>query len=98
MRSAASWFDGAAAHAVSLLAALALVALVTGYPRALATSTQDVPHGRLVLLMWGICAGFVHGVGFVPSNRVLRWLLGPFAAWLLMAGSVLGMTVLARGG
>jgi predicted membrane protein len=50
-----------------------------------------------MLMLWGICAGFVHGVGFVPRSRVLRWLLGLFAAWLLMAGSVLDMTVLGRG-
>jgi predicted membrane protein len=65
--------------------------------RRLPPSTQDIHHGRLMLMLWGICAGFVHGVGFVPRSRVLRWLLGLFAAWLLMAGSVLDMTVLGRG-
>lgn len=98
MRSAASWLDGTAAHGVSLLAALALAGLVTGYPRALATSAQDVHHGRLVLMMWGICAGFVHGVGFVPRSRLMRWLLGPLAAWLLMAGSAIVLIVHAEGG
>lgn len=76
MRSSAAWIDGAAAHAVSLIVAIALVALVTGYPRAVATSAQDIHQGRLLLMVWGICAGFVHGVGFVPRSRLLRWLLG----------------------
>ena len=34
--------------------------------------------------MWGMSAGFVHGIGFVPRNNVLRVLLGPVAAWLGM--------------
>jgi len=34
--------------------------------------------------MWGMSAGFVHGVGFVPRNRLLRLLLGAAAAWALM--------------
>ena len=34
--------------------------------------------------MWGMSAGFVHGIGFVPRNNVLRVLLGPVIAWLLM--------------
>jgi predicted membrane protein len=38
----------------------------------------------LTLIMWGMSAGFVHGVGFVPRNRVLRVLLGPVIAWLWM--------------
>lgn len=98
MRSAASWLDGTAAHAISLLAAIALAGLFIGYPRVLATSMQDVHHGRLMLMMWGICAGFVHGVGFVPRSRLLRWLLGPLAAWLLMAGSAVALIVRAEGG
>ena len=39
----------------------------------------------LALIMWGLSAGFVHGVGFVPRNAALRLALGPLAAWPLMA-------------
>jgi predicted membrane protein len=46
---------------------------------------HDVPHGALVLLMWGVAAGFVHGVGFTPRGSMLRFWLGPLAAWVLMA-------------
>lgn len=97
MPTSASWTSGAAAHALSLFTAVALVALIVFYPRALATSPQGIHHGRLLLMMWGISAGFVHGVGFVPHSRLLGFLLGPFAAWLLMGGSVLTMIVLAKG-
>jgi predicted membrane protein len=38
-----------------------------------------------MLVMWGLSAGFVHGVGFVPRHPLLRLLLGPYAAWPLLA-------------
>ena len=79
------FFSGAWAHGISLVAALALMTLVTLLPHGLATADgSPISHGVLVLIMWGMSAGFVHGVGFVPRNRVLRMLLGPAVAWLLM--------------
>ena len=74
------------ARGVSLLAALTLMLLVTLLPRGLtAEDGSAISHGVLALIMWGMSAGFVHGVGFVPHNRILRVLLGPVVAWLLMA-------------
>jgi cyd operon protein YbgE len=73
------------ARGVSLVTAIALMLLVTLFPRALtAEDGSPISHGVLTLIMWGMSAGFVHGVGFVPRNRVLRVLLGPVAAWTLM--------------
>lgn len=73
------------ARAVSLVSALALMILVTVLPRGLATPDGNpISHGLLALIMWGMSAGFVHGIGFVPRNRTLRVLLGPIAAWLGM--------------
>lgn len=70
---------------VSLLAALALMLLVTLLPRGL-TQPDGAPvgHGVLMLVMWGLSAGFVHGVGFVPRHPLPRLLLGPVAAWIGM--------------
>ncbi len=70
---------------VSLALAVALSALILVYPRAIASSVSDIRHGLLSMMMWGIAAGFVHGVGFVP--RLLSWriLFHPFTGWLLMA-------------
>ncbi len=73
------------AQGISLFTALALMLLVTLLPRALATADgSPINHGTLTLIMWGLSAGFVHGVGFVPRHRVLRILLGPVIGWLLM--------------
>ncbi|HSH30597.1 MAG TPA: cyd operon YbgE family protein [Thiohalobacter sp.] len=43
-------------------------------------------HNLSLLIMWGVAAGFVHGVGFVPRMPLWRLVLGPYAAWILMAG------------
>lgn len=75
------------ARGISLLAALTLMLLVTLLPRALTVDDgSPIGHGVLTLIMWGLSAGFVHGVGFIPRSPVLRVLLGPLAAWM-------GMTV-----
>ena len=74
------------ARGISLLVALTLMMLVTLLPRGLTTEDgSPIGHGVLVLIMWGMSAGFVHGVGFIPRNRILRVLLGPLVAWLWMA-------------
>lgn len=65
--------------------ALALMLLITLLPRGLTTHDGSaISHGLLTLIMWGMSAGFVHGIGFIPQNRVLRVLLGPLVAWLGM--------------
>ena len=75
--------DSGWARGVSLLAALSLMLLVTLLPRGLTVDDgSPIGHGVLTLIMWGMSAGFVHGVGFVPRNRILRLLLGPLVAWL----------------
>ena len=82
------------ARLVSLLVAGALSLLLTLYPQAVVAGGQTPGHGTLMLCMWGIAAGFVHGVGFVPYNGRLRVALGPLAAWILM---LVGTLLLARG-
>lgn len=73
---------------LTLAAGLALAVIV--YPRGLVHEGVLLDHGWLALLMWGICAGFVHGVGFTPDNRALRILLGPVVAWpVLLPGCAL---------
>lgn len=77
------------ARGISLATAFALMLLITLSPRALTTADgSSIGHGVLMLIMWGMSAGFVHGVGFVPRNRVLRLLLGPWLAWPLLAVGV----------
>jgi cyd operon protein YbgE len=74
---------------LSLVMAIALVALILVYPRAVATSVSDVNHGLLNLLMWGIAIGFIHGVGFVPRMAVWRIAFNPIIGWPLMVFGIL---------
>ena len=79
------------ARLVSLLTAGALSLVLTLYPQAVLQDGQAPGHAALMLCMWGLAGGFVHGVGFVPRNPVLQVLLGPHAAWLLMLGGTFSL-------
>ncbi len=65
---------------VSLALALGLSGWMFADPRAFA----QAGHGMLMLAMLGVCAGFVHGVGFVPLARAWRIVFSPWVAWALM--------------
>lgn len=67
---------------LGLAASLALA--ITVYPRGLMHEGVVMSHAQLILLMWGMSAGFVHGIGFDPNNRWLRMLLGPLIAWPIL--------------
>jgi len=70
-----------AARMLSLLIAITTSLGLLAWPQLVVTADGHVNHLWLLLLMWGIAAGFVHGVGFIPRNHVLRVVLGPMAAW-----------------
>ena len=47
-------------------------------------------HSGLPILMLGVAGTFVHGVGYVPDNKFLRFLFGPFCSWtLILIGGLL---------
>ena len=74
-----------ATRLLSLMLAVALVGLILAYPRALADTGRELRQILLPLLMWGLAAGFVHGVGFVPRFWAWRLLFHPFLGWLLLS-------------
>jgi cyd operon protein YbgE len=76
------------ARVVSLTAALAVSAVLMIYPYALGTRTTAMTRSALPLLLFGVSAAFVHGVGFKPDNRILRAIFSPIAAWPLIAAGV----------
>lgn len=73
-------------RSLSLLLAFVLAGLVTFYPLALA----QMGHGWLSLVVWGICAGFVHGFGYRPDSRFWRVMFSPLPAWFLMGLGLYG--------
>jgi len=82
---------GPASRVLSLLLASPLALVLLIHPAAMLDGQGGYSHPQLMLVMWGISAGFVHGVGFVPQWWGWRWLLGPLPVWLLCA---LGYAVL----
>jgi predicted membrane protein len=84
---------GGLARALSLAISLAISVSVMAWPILVVSADGSVNHGWLSMLMWGMAAGFVHGVGFVPRNRLLRVVLGPIAAWGVSLLAVLALSV-----
>lgn len=69
---------------LSLLLAAPLSLVMLLHPLALLDAHGRYSHGLLALTMWGISAGFVHGVGFDPRALAWRWAFSPLVAWPLM--------------
>ena len=72
------------ARGVSLLLALAISGTLFLYPRILGAEVEGSRHGLIAITMLGVCAGFVHGVGFVPRSGVWKTVFGPLCAWPIM--------------
>jgi predicted membrane protein len=78
-------------RAVSLAVGLALSALLMLYPYALGTTMTPMLHTALPLLLLGVSAALVHGVGFRPENKALAVAFSPVVAWplILLGGALL---------
>jgi predicted membrane protein len=72
------------ARALSFSAAGLFCLMLIGFPQLVITDGRPPNHGILLLGLWGMAAGFVHGIGFIPRHRLVRLALGPLAAWLLI--------------
>ena len=75
-RPASRWLS------LALAAPLSLILLLR--PVLLLDAAGGYSHGQLTLMLWGVAAGYVHGVGFDPQAWGWRVLLHPLLAWGLM--------------
>ncbi|MFN3564472.1 MAG: cyd operon YbgE family protein [Burkholderiaceae bacterium] len=80
---------------IALFVAVVLALALTVYPPLAVSGDGRAAHGALTLLLSGIAAGFVSGVGFVPRHRLPRVALGPAAALSLMTVGVLWLAAAA---
>lgn len=71
-----------------LLIGLCLMFGITAYPKVLIDGSGHADHFAVTLAGWAMAAGIVRGVGFVPRNLLLRWVLSTTACviCLLLAG------------
>ncbi|MGH8355346.1 MAG: cyd operon YbgE family protein, partial [Pseudomonas sp.] len=72
------------ARGLSLTLAAPLALLLLIHPAAMLDAQGRYSHSLLMLVMWGVSAGFVHGVGFEPRARPWRLLFGPLLGWPLL--------------
>ncbi|TBV10312.1 cyd operon YbgE family protein [Stutzerimonas kirkiae] len=72
------------ARALSLLLAVPIGLLLLIHPAAMLDNHGHYSHSLLMLVMWGVSAGFVHGVGFVPRFWLWSVLFGPWVGWPAM--------------
>lgn len=87
------WMRRGASRVASLLLATPLALLLLIHPAAMLDAEGGYSHGVLMLVMWGISSGFIHGVGFYPHRRLWRTLFHPLGGWPLMG---LGYLILWR--
>ena len=58
-------------RALSLLMALLLAGCIFWDPSRFAAKTSELEIWHGFLLMWAVCSGVIHGVGFSPACRSL---------------------------
>jgi predicted membrane protein len=79
---------GALSKTISLFLAGVLSVVILIVPTTLTTSDNSVNHSILMLVLFGIMLGFIHGIGFKPLTRLYRAILHPLLAWLIMIPSL----------
>lgn len=65
------WMDKSPLRALSLLMALLLAGCMFWDPKRFAANSSSLEIWQGLLMMWAVCTGVIHGVGFRP--RRLRW-------------------------
>ncbi|MFI8415421.1 cyd operon protein YbgE [Serratia sp. NPDC078593] len=76
-------------RALSLVLALVLAGCVFWDPTRFAAQTSSLESWQSVLLVWAVCAGVIHGVGFRPQRRVWRAFFAPLPAMVILAAGLL---------
>jgi len=73
------------AQAVSLVLAVTISGTLLVFPYLLGSPPAPRVHALLPILLFGLSAAWVHGLGFVPRRPLWRILFGPIVAWPLIA-------------
>lgn len=86
------WFydimDKSLFRALSCLLSLALVICLFTDPGRFTAKTGPLPVWYGLMLIWAVCAGVIHGVGFRPDNAYWRIIFSPLPAILMMLMAV----------
>ncbi|ACR70023.1 cyd operon protein YbgE [Edwardsiella ictaluri] len=84
-----SLMDKGPLRTLSLILALVLAGCIFWDPTRFAAKTSSLAIWQGLLLMWAVCSGVVHGVGFHP--RRLRWraFFSPLPALIILIAGLL---------
>jgi predicted membrane protein len=74
----------AAARTLSLILATATAAALIAAPFVVGRQMTSATHAVVSLLLLGMSAGFVHGLGMRPEARIWRVAFSPWTAWPLI--------------
>ena len=80
-----------AIRSASFFTALAASLALMLFPFLLRQVPGTRLHSALPIVLLGVAGAFIHGIGFVPDNKLLRTLFGPACAWALMISGTLLM-------
>ncbi|AIJ07145.1 MULTISPECIES: cyd operon protein YbgE [Edwardsiella] len=84
-----SLMDKGPLRALSLILALALAGCIFWDPTRFAAKTSSLAIWQGLLLMWAVCSGVVHGVGFRPRRLRWRGFFSPLPALILLIAGLL---------
>ncbi|RTL49560.1 MAG: hypothetical protein EKK40_14470 [Bradyrhizobiaceae bacterium] len=75
--------------AIGLVASLMLML----FPFLLHDISGHRLHSGLPIVMLGVAGTLIHGIGYVPDNKFLRFLFGPACSWMLILIGGLLLTI-----
>lgn len=75
-------------RALSLVAALVLAGCIFWNPASFAANSSELAIWQGLLLMWAVCTGVIHGVGFRPHRLRWRGFFSPLPALLVALSGV----------
>lgn len=81
---AGPWWRSSASRVLSLALCLPLSVILLVQPVLLLDGQGAYSHGSLMLVLWGVSIGYVHGMGFDPLAWAWKLAFQPMLGWCLM--------------
>lgn len=76
-------------RALSLVLALVVAFCVFWDPSRFAAKTSELEIWQGLLIMWAVCAGVIHGVGFRPHRSLWKAVFSPLPAVIILLAGLL---------
>lgn len=81
--------DKRSLRALSLVMAIVLGISILSVPAVFAAQTSNLEIWHGLVLMWAVCSGFIHGIGFHLRSIVWQGLFCPILAILLLLAGLI---------